>query len=101
MLWIKILIVFTIAATAFSARAEDQVSETTHAFQAAVAAGESEAPCVEIIGQPAAEVLVRHCMRYTAATHPPCNTTNSCALIVHEIRRSCLPTADADLPCSQ
>ena len=71
---------------------------TEAAFAAAVAVGESPAPCRETIGKEAALALVRFCIEITMATHPPCNTGNQCALIVDHIRYTTLSTDATTLP---
>ena len=48
------------------------------------------AACREEIGPARARVLVERCIEVSPATHPPCNASNACSLIVGEIRRGCL-----------
>lgn len=36
-----------------------------------------------------ADLLVKQCTQVSPATHPPCNTSNPCSLIISEIRRGC------------
>lgn len=45
--------------------------------------------CRQEIGKKAAEVLVSQCMEISPATHPPCNSSNSCEMIKDEIKRGC------------
>lgn len=45
--------------------------------------------CSAEIGAAAAKRLVGICRNVSPATHPPCNATNSCAMIEDEIARSC------------
>jgi hypothetical protein len=45
--------------------------------------------CLQTAGKARAEQLVKQCLQVSPATHPPCNTQNSCELITDEIRRSC------------
>lgn len=52
------------------------------------AAGRS-ASCLQDTGEERAARLVDQCLEISPATHPPCNSSNPCALIVDEIKRSC------------
>ena len=45
--------------------------------------------CSTEIGAAAAASRVAVCRNVSPATHPPCNAVNSCAMIEHEIARSC------------
>jgi hypothetical protein len=45
--------------------------------------------CLQTAGKARAEQLVKECLKVSPATHPPCNSQNSCELITDEIRRSC------------
>ena len=45
--------------------------------------------CADEIGATAAEKRAKVCLSVSPATHPPCNTANSCAMIEDEIARSC------------
>lgn len=45
--------------------------------------------CEKSIGKKEAKTLVDQCTQVSPATHPPCNSRNSCAVIKEEIRRSC------------
>jgi hypothetical protein len=45
--------------------------------------------CSTEIGAAAAARRVAVCRNVSPATHPPCNAVNSCAMIEHEIARSC------------
>jgi hypothetical protein len=47
------------------------------------------APCLQDTGEERATRLVDQCLEISPATHPPCNSSNPCALIVDEIKRSC------------
>jgi hypothetical protein len=49
----------------------------------------SSISCVRALGHERAQRLVDQCTQVSAATHPPCNSQNSCSLIRDEIRRSC------------
>ena len=55
--------------------------------------------CTQEIGAAKARVLVNRCLEVSPATHPPCNASNACSLIVDEIKRSCLILGhDPDTP---
>jgi hypothetical protein len=45
--------------------------------------------CVREVGKAKANRMVKQCLQVSPATHPPCNTDNSCSLIRDEIRRGC------------
>jgi Protein of unknown function (DUF3011) len=45
--------------------------------------------CLKEVGRARADQMVKQCLQVSAATHPPCNSQNSCELIDDEIRRSC------------
>ena len=45
--------------------------------------------CNAAVGAKQAATYVNQCTQVSAATHPPCNAANSCAVIIAEIRRSC------------
>jgi Protein of unknown function (DUF3011) len=45
--------------------------------------------CLKKMGKAHADTLVKQCLQVSPATHPPCNSANSCELIEDEIRRSC------------
>lgn len=70
---------------------------TLRAYAAAAADKHDDLACRQAIGVAAAKAVVRYCRYVSAATHPPCNTTNPCALIVDEIQRNC--QQDATAPC--
>jgi hypothetical protein len=71
------------------------VTRATAAFVAALigwqltAAAAGELSCNDAVGAAQAATYVRQCAQVSPATHPPCNATNSCALIIAEIRRGC------------
>ena len=44
--------------------------------------------CRSSIGLRAARALVRYCIYQSMASHPPCNSGNSCTMIIEEIRRN-------------
>jgi uncharacterized protein len=52
-------------------------------------AATGETSCNQAVGPAQAATYVSQCTQVSAATHPPCNAANSCALIISEIRRSC------------
>ena len=61
-----------------------------------------DAACDKTLGKKEAKKLVDHCRQVSPATHPPCNTANSCVLIKEEIRRSCaLVGKDAPKFCEE
>ena len=45
--------------------------------------------CAASVGAEQAAIYVRQCTDVSPATHPPCNASNACALIISEIRRGC------------
>jgi hypothetical protein len=49
----------------------------------------SAASCRDELGAGKAATLVDRCTQVSPATHPPCNATNACALIIGEIKRGC------------
>ncbi|MGC1870312.1 MAG: hypothetical protein WA700_05085 [Acidobacteriaceae bacterium] len=51
--------------------------------------GDNSVSCLQSAGAVKANRLVNECLQVSPATHPPCNSQNSCSLIVSEIRRSC------------
>ena len=48
-----------------------------------------EKTCAIELGKNNSEILVKWCINVSPATRPPCNSANSCELIVDEIRRGC------------
>ena len=58
---------------------------TERAWQAALKAHDSIQACSTSIGMTAARVVVRYCRMQSSATHPPCDTANSCATITDHI----------------
>ena len=61
-------------------------------------AAENAQSCANEIGAERSAALVAQCTSISAATHPPCNAANACALIQGEIARSCAQTAAKDRP---
>jgi len=45
--------------------------------------------CAASVGAQQAAIYARQCADVSPATHPPCNSSNACALIISEIRRGC------------
>lgn len=54
--------------------------------------------CADERGAEAAAALVAQCTQVSAATHPPCNAANDCALIEAEITRGCGMLAGDEAP---
>lgn len=52
-------------------------------------AGAGGRNCIDEAGKRHADILVEWCKAVSPATHPPCNTANSCDLIIDEIKRGC------------
>ncbi|MEJ5027438.1 lysozyme inhibitor LprI family protein [Brucella anthropi] len=59
--------------------------------------GPSAESCDAELGKIAAQNLVNQCKDISPATHPPCNSTNSCQMIRDEIARGCR-LVGADMP---
>ncbi len=47
------------------------------------------ASCRDEVGAAKAATLVDRCTQVSPATHPPCNASNACSLIIGEIKRGC------------
>jgi hypothetical protein len=62
---------------------------------AAAEVSASAQSCSQTAGPTKARELVRQCMQISEATHPPCNVTNPCDMIVDEIKRNCAMRQDA------
>lgn len=58
----------------------------------------ADASCSKTLGKAKAAELVNRCIQVSPATHPPCNATNACTLIVDEIKRSCALFHGSDAP---
>jgi hypothetical protein len=69
----------------------NQVSNASGIAPATAAAGggDSTIPCIQAVGAERSKKLVEQCLQVSPATHPPCNSQNSCQLIIDEIKRSC------------
>jgi hypothetical protein len=70
------------------------LSQVSNAFgiapPAAAASGDQNTiPCIQAVGAERSKKLVEECLQVSPATHPPCNSQNSCQLIIGEIKRSC------------
>jgi hypothetical protein len=70
------------------------VNQVSNAFgiappPAAAGGGDSTIPCIQAEGAERSKKLVEECIQVSPATHPPCNSQNSCQLIIDEIKRSC------------
>jgi hypothetical protein len=55
----------------------------------ATASGDQNTACIQAVGAERSKKLVDECLQVSPATHPPCNSQNSCQLIIDEIKRSC------------
>lgn len=55
----------------------------------ATASGDQNTACIQGVGAERSKKLVEECLQVSPATHPPCNSQNSCQLIIDEIKRSC------------
>jgi hypothetical protein len=69
------------------------LNQLSNAFNIAPAAadgdGQNTVPCIKAVGAERSKKLVDECLQVSPATHPPCNSQNSCDLIIDEIKRSC------------
>lgn len=80
---------------------EGDVSCVPRNRSAATASGQAAstaAACSKTLGKAKAAVLVDRCIQVSPATHPPCNASNACELIVDEIKRSCALFTNGDAP---
>ncbi len=59
--------------------------------------------CSQAVGQERASRLVQECTQVSPSTHPPCNTQNSCVLVIDEIKRGCglLDSRDRPAFCAE
>lgn len=57
--------------------------------------------CASDLGAAAAQRRVKVCLKVSAATRPPCNAANSCAMVEDEIARSCAAFDDATRPAKE
>ncbi len=60
--------------------------------------GSNAGAFTQAVGQERADRLVQECLQVSPATHPPCNTQNSCVLIIDEIKRGCAVLDASDRP---
>jgi hypothetical protein len=67
----------------------NQVSNAFGIAAAAASGDQNTIPCIQALGAERSKKLVEECLQVSPATHPPCNSRNSCQLIIGEIKRSC------------
>jgi len=67
----------------------NQVSNAFGIAPARASGDQNTIPCVQAVGAGQSKKLVEECLQVSPATHPPCNSQNSCQLIIGEIKRSC------------
>ena len=67
----------------------NQVSNAFGIAPATASGDQNTIPCVQAVGAGQSKKLVEECLQVSPATHPPCNSQNSCQLIIGEIKRSC------------
>ncbi len=72
-------------------RIRADLNHVSSAFGIGVAGGDGQntIPCINAVSAERAKKLVDECIQVSPATHPPCNSQNSCELIIDEIKRSC------------
>ena len=58
-------------------------------FALVLSAASAHASCTSEVGAARAAQYVEHCRDVSPATHPPCNASNACSLLIAEIRRGC------------
>src|SRR5580692_11995205 len=66
----------------------NQVSNAFGIAPATASGDQNTIPCVQAVGAGQSKKLVEECLQVSPATHPPCNSQNSCQLIIGEIKRS-------------
>ena len=59
------------------------------AVSACPRAAAADLSCAQQVGPKLAAQLARECRQVSAATHPPCNAANACAMVIDEIERGC------------
>jgi hypothetical protein len=92
----------TLAGLLMAARPPQLSKEfTEQAYRSAMAVGDNPQTCRSTIGKQPALALVRYCRWVSSATHPPCNSQNSCAIIVDHIRGMCRGSKSKRLPCGE
>ena len=67
----------------------NQVSNAFGIAPATASGDQNTIPCVQAVGAGQSKKLVEECLQVSPATHLPCNSQNSCQLIIGEIKRSC------------
>jgi hypothetical protein len=67
----------------------NQVSNAFGIAPATASGDQNTIPCIQAVGAGQSKKLVEECLQVSPATHPPCNSQNSCQLIISEIKRSC------------
>jgi hypothetical protein len=68
---------------------QNTTAPNTAAAASGPAPGTADVPCSKSAGAKKAEEYVQQCLEVSPATHPPCNASNSCDLIIDEIKRGC------------
>jgi hypothetical protein len=58
-------------------------------FALILSGASAHASCTSEVGAARAAQYVEHCRDVSPATHPPCNASNACSLVIAEIRRGC------------
>src|SRR5690242_13802879 len=93
----RMLVTFALAACSLAnARSADVPKNGEPAHEVASAPNASapaqtsaDVPCSKSAGAKKAEEYVQQCLEVSPATHPPCNASNACELIIDEIKRGC------------
>ena len=101
----RMLVTVALAACSLtSARSNEVPANADPAREAASAPNAStpaqtpaDIPCSKSAGAKKAEEYVQQCLEVSPATHPPCNASNSCELIIDEIKRGCA-VLDTNVP---
>jgi hypothetical protein len=92
----RILVAAALAACSLAGARSNDVPRNGEPAQAAAAPNAAtpaqtpaDVPCSKSAGAKKAEEYVQQCLAVSPATHPPCNASNSCELIIDEIKRGC------------
>ncbi len=93
----RMLVTVALAACSLaSARSNDVPKDSAAAHAAASVPNASaptqtpaDVPCSKSAGAKKADEYVQQCLAVSPATHPPCNASNSCELVIDEIKRGC------------
>lgn len=93
----RMVVIIALAACSLaSARSNDAPTNAEPAHEVASAPSatapaqtSTDVPCSKSAGAKKAEEYVQQCLEVSPATHPPCNASNSCELIIDEIKRGC------------